>query len=91
MDDEDRDVVLGVEVWVRDQEFEITGYASVDDHLPIRGGSGNQRFLRDLPDIRTTDLDECIAILTRYTAALCSYDSVLDDLGVPRTNVPGQS
>jgi hypothetical protein len=33
----------------------------------------------------TTDLDECIAVLTRYTAELCSCVSVLDDLGVPRT------
>jgi hypothetical protein len=90
MDAEDRDVAVGVDVWVRNEAFELTGYASVDDPLPTPGGSGNQRFLRDLPNIRTSDLDECIAVLNRYTAELCSYGSVLDDLGVPRTDVPNQ-
>jgi hypothetical protein len=80
-----------VDVWVRHEAFEVTGYASVDDPLPIPGGNGNQRFLRDLPNIRITDLDGCIAVLARYAAELCSYVSVLDDLGVPRTDVPNQS
>lgn len=31
LDEEDRLVDLGVDVWVRNQEFEVTGSASVDD------------------------------------------------------------
>lgn len=85
IDNADREVSLGVDVWVRDNGFEVTGDATVDDPLPTPSGSGNQRSLRNLPAVVTRDLDECIAVLTRYTAELCAYTSVLDDLQVPRT------
>jgi hypothetical protein len=56
-------VALGVDVWVRDHGFEVTGDATVDDPLPTPSGSGNQRTLRDLPSVVTPDLDERIAVL----------------------------
>lgn len=84
-DDQDRQVHLGVSVWVRDHAFEVSGDATVDDPLPVPGGGGNQRFLRDFRDVRTADLDECITAVARYTAELCRYGSVLDELGVSRT------
>jgi hypothetical protein len=85
IDNADREVSLGLDVWVRDNGFEVTGDATVDDPLPTPSGGGNQRSLRNLRAVVTRDLDECIAVLTRYTAELCAYTSVLDDLRVPRT------
>jgi hypothetical protein len=84
MDSEDRQAYIGVDVLVRDHQFRVSGHATVDD--PVPGGSGNQRFLRDLPEFRTADLDDCLTVLGKYTAELCAYVSILDDLGVPRTN-----
>lgn len=85
-DELNREVSLGIGLWARDGGFMVEGDASVDDPLPTRGGGGNQRTLRDLPDVRTSDLDEAIEAVERYTAELCAYDSVLDDLGVARTD-----
>lgn len=84
-DEQLRQVSLGVDVWVRDGHFEVSASGTVDDPLPAPGAAGNQRFLRDLPEVCTTDLDECIAALDRYTAELCAYVTVLDELGVPRS------
>ncbi|MFG2005196.1 hypothetical protein ACGFNU_39235 [Spirillospora sp. NPDC048911] len=62
----------------------MSGDVMVDDPLPGLEQDGNQRFIRELPEVRTTDLGECIATLKSHTAALCSYISVLEELGVPR-------
>jgi hypothetical protein len=85
-DKDDRWVSFSVGLWVRDGGFMVQGDAIVDDPQPTRLGGGDQRFLRDLPDIRTSNLDEAIEAIERMTAELCAYDSVLDDLGVPRTD-----
>ena len=79
-------VSLGVGLWARDGEFQVEGDAMVDDPLPTRGGGANQRFLRDPPTVHTADLDEAIEAVERLTAEFCAYESVLDDLGVPRTD-----
>jgi hypothetical protein len=84
-DDDNTEVVLSVSVGFRDNHFEIEGDATFDDPLPTPGGDGNQRFLVDFPTVRTTDLDECLAALHDYTNRLCAYESVLDDLDLPRT------
>ena len=84
-DAEHRDVCVGVSIWFRDDQFLIQADVTVDDPIPVRGGSGNQRFLLDLPDVHTVQLDECLATLRGYTARLCSYTSILDDLGIQRT------
>ena len=82
-------VELGVSIWFRDGQFEIVPDASVDDPLPFKGGRENRRQLLDLPDVHTTDLDECISVLHDYATRLSTYTSVLDELGVPRgTRVP---
>ncbi|HEX5113796.1 MAG TPA: hypothetical protein VFW65_01230 [Pseudonocardiaceae bacterium] len=47
--------------------------------------TGNQRWLLELPTVRTAQFTECLAVLADYTARLCAYDTVLDELGVPRT------
>jgi hypothetical protein len=78
-------VCFNVTIWLRDQHFVITADVTVDDPLPTPGTTGNQRFLLDLPELRTARLDECLATLRDYTVRLCAYTSVLDDLGVPRT------
>jgi hypothetical protein len=83
-DESAREVSLSVVLWARNGGFMVQGDAAVDDPLPTRDGGANQRFLRDLPDVETRDLDEAIAAVERMTAELCAYDSVLDDLGVPR-------
>jgi hypothetical protein len=82
----DRWVSLSVGLWVRDGDFVVQGDAMVDDPLPIRGGGGNQRFLRELPEVRTGSLDEAIGAVEQMTTTLCGYHSVLDDLQVPRTD-----
>lgn len=87
-DEQERDVSLDVAVWVRDGAFEVEGTATVDEPLPERGTSGNQRFLIDLPTVRTADLEVCLSTLREYTQRLCSADSLLDDLGVPRSTPP---
>jgi hypothetical protein len=84
-DKTDRWVNLSVDLWARDGGFEVEGDATVDDPLPTRGGGANQRFLRELPTVRTSNLDEAIEAVERMTAELCAYDSILDDLGVSRT------
>lgn len=84
-DDLQRWVSMDIGFRARDGGFIVEGDATVDDPLPGRGTSGNQRWLRDLPDVQTSDLDEAIEALERYAAELCAYESVLDDLGVPRT------
>jgi len=65
--------------------FELTADVTVDDPLAVPGSTGNQRFLLDLPELRTADLDECLAALRDYTARLCAHTSALDDPDVPRT------
>jgi hypothetical protein len=85
-DELNREVSLDIGLWARDGGFMVEGDASVDDPLPTRGGSGNQLTLRELPDLHTSNLDEAIEAVKRFTAELCSYDSVLDDLGVARTD-----
>ena len=84
-DAEHTEVCVGVVLAWRDDQFVVHGDVTVDDPLPIRGGTGNQRFLVDLPEIRTPSLDECLAAVRDYTTRLCAYTSVLDDLGIPRT------
>ena len=86
-DAEHTEVCLYVDVWWRDDQFVVEGDATVDD--PEHGGTGNQRFLTDLPATQSTSLDECLAALHSYTTRLCSYTSVLDELGVPRTQRRG--
>lgn len=85
-DADDTEVCFSVMVWYREDQFRITADVTVDDPLPIPGGSSNQRYLLDLPDVRTTDLDECLSAVRDYTARLCEYTTVLDELGVPRTD-----
>jgi hypothetical protein len=61
-------VDLGVDVWVREGAFEVSGYGTVD----------GRRLLVDLPDVLTEDVDVAIATLREYTRRLCSYRNVLD-------------
>ena len=63
-------VDLGVDLWVREGAFEVSGYGTVD----------GRRLLVDLPDVLTEDLDVAITTLREYTHRLCSYRSVLDDV-----------
>ncbi|WP_432834275.1 hypothetical protein [Dactylosporangium sp. CA-092794] len=63
-------VDLGVDVWVREGAFEVSGYGTVD----------GRRLLIDLPDVLTDDIDEAIAALREYTRRLCSYRNVLDEV-----------
>jgi hypothetical protein len=63
-------VDLGVDVWVREGAFEVSGYGTVD----------GRRLLIDLPDVLTEDIDVAIRTLREYTRRLCSYRSVLDDV-----------
>jgi hypothetical protein len=63
-------VDLGVDVWVREGAFEVSGYGTVD----------GRRLLVDLPDVLTDDLDEAIDVLREYTRRLCSYRNVLDEV-----------
>lgn len=83
-DADDREVCLAIDLWFRDEQFVVGGEASVDDPHPDKLGAVDQRCLLDLPDIRTPHLNECLAALRDYTARLCSYTSVLDDVGVSR-------
>jgi hypothetical protein len=82
-DAEHTEVCMSVTVSFRDDCFVVEADATVDDPLPGFGLGGNQRFLVDLPDIETRILEECAAALHAYTTRLCSYTSVLDELGVP--------
>ena len=67
----DRSTVdLGVDLWVRDGAFEISGYGTID----------GRRLLVDLPDVLTENLDEAVAVLREYTRRLCSYRNVLDEV-----------
>jgi hypothetical protein len=63
-------VDLGVDVWVREGGFEVSGYATID----------GRRMLIDLPDVLTEDIDEAVAALQEYTRRLCSHGSVLEEL-----------
>ncbi|WP_433082591.1 hypothetical protein ACQP1P_02170 [Dactylosporangium sp. CA-052675] len=63
-------VDLGVDVWVREGNFEVSGYATVD----------GRRMLIDLPDVLTEDVDEAIAALRQYTRRLCAHHGVLDEV-----------
>ncbi|GAA2360646.1 hypothetical protein [Dactylosporangium salmoneum] len=63
-------VDLGVDLWVRDSGFEVSGYATVD----------GRRLLIDLPDVLTEDVDEAIDALREYTRRLCSHRNVLDEV-----------
>jgi hypothetical protein len=78
-DDEDRQVCLGVSVWLREDAFVVELDATVDD--PIPAARGNQRFLLEGSEVRTQRLDECLDALRDFTARLCAYTSVLDELG----------
>ncbi|MDA3650147.1 hypothetical protein LZ318_01645 [Saccharopolyspora indica] len=84
LEDGDTQVCCAASIRLQDGHFVITADVTVDDPLP--GGAGDQRFLLDLPELRTTSLDECLAALRDYTARLCAHTSVLDDLGVPRAD-----
>jgi hypothetical protein len=84
-DAEQSEVCLSVGLSWRDDQFVVQGDGTVDDPLPEPGAAGNQRFLVDLPDIQTQNLDECLAALHSHTTRLCAYTSVLDELGIPRT------
>ena len=87
LDDAERsEVCLSAAVWFRDDSFLIQADVTVDDRLPFRGGTGNQRFLLDLPDLQTQNLEECVDALRAYTTRLRSYTSVLDELSVPTGN-----
>jgi hypothetical protein len=81
----DRAVSLSVSLYIRHGDFVVEGDAMVDDPLPIPGGGANKHFLRWLPEVRTADVDEAIEAIERMTAELCAYESVLDDLQIPRT------
>lgn len=83
-DEQKRELCVGLDVWVRDGGFEITGDVTIDDDIPEEA-QGNQRFLVDLPLVRTTDLGECVEVIHRYTSDLCSRD-YLDELGIPRVD-----
>jgi hypothetical protein len=61
-------VDLGVDVWVRDGVFEVSGYATVD----------GRRLVVDLPDVLTEDVDEAVTALRRYTERLCTGLDVLE-------------
>ena len=63
-------VDLGVDVWVRDGAFEVSGYATID----------GRRMLIDLPDVLTEDVDEAMAALKQYTRRLCAHRNVLDEV-----------
>ncbi|MEV6928808.1 hypothetical protein AB0M46_30560 [Dactylosporangium sp. NPDC051485] len=63
-------VDLGVDLWVRDSGFEVSGYTTVD----------GRRLLIDLPDVLTEDIDEAIGALREYTRRLCSHHNVLDEV-----------
>ncbi|WP_238007247.1 hypothetical protein KZZ52_02735 [Dactylosporangium sp. AC04546] len=63
-------VDLGVDLWVREGRFEVSGYGTID----------GRRLLVDLPDVLTDDVDEAIRVLREYTARLCSYRNVLDEV-----------
>ncbi|MFI0445292.1 hypothetical protein [Actinomadura sp. 6N118] len=84
-DADERDVSMHIVIRLRDGLFEVSGDAMIDDPGPGRLEGGNQRDLRELPEVRTADLGELIATLKSYTANLCSYDSILDEVRVPRT------
>jgi hypothetical protein len=61
-------VDLGVDVWVREGAFEVSGYATID----------GRRMLIDLPDVLTEDIDEAIRALKEYTRRLCAHRNVLE-------------
>jgi hypothetical protein len=63
-------VDLGVDLWVREGSFEVSGYGTID----------GRRLLVDLPDVLTEDIDEAIGVLREYTRRLCSYRNVLDEV-----------
>jgi hypothetical protein len=63
-------VDLGVDVWVRDGNFEVSGYATID---------GRRMFI-DLPDVLTADVDEAIRALREYTRRLCAHRNVLEEV-----------
>ena len=63
-------VDLGVDVWVRDGNFEVSGYATID---------GRRMFI-DLPDVLTADVDEAIRALREYTRKLCAHQNVLEEV-----------
>ncbi|GAA3448774.1 hypothetical protein [Dactylosporangium matsuzakiense] len=63
-------VDLGVDVWVRDGNFEVSGYATID---------GRRMFI-DLPDVLTDDVDEAIRALREYTRKLCAHRNVLEEV-----------
>jgi hypothetical protein len=62
-------VDLGVDVWVREGAFEVSGYATID----------GRRMLIDLPDVLTEDVDEAISALREYTRRLCARRNVLEE------------
>jgi hypothetical protein len=63
-------VDLGVDLWVREGAFEVSGYGTAD----------GRRLLVDLPDVLTGDIDRAVAVLRDYTGRLCSYRNVLDEV-----------
>jgi hypothetical protein len=81
-DGTDREVWLELVIRLRGEIFEVDGHAVADEPLD---GVTNQRYQRELPQVRTNDIDQCVAAIAAHTAELCSYVTVLADLGVPRT------
>ncbi|WP_157862250.1 hypothetical protein [Wenjunlia vitaminophila] len=69
-----------------DDAFVVAGDASFDDPQPDDFAGVTQRYLLELPEVRMTDLGECVAMIRRYTARMCAYTSFLDDVGVPRAS-----
>ncbi|WP_432984471.1 hypothetical protein [Dactylosporangium sp. CA-233914] len=63
-------VDLGVDLWVREGAFEVSGYVTID----------GRRMLIDLPDVLTSDVDEAIAALREYTRRLCAHRDVLEEV-----------
>ncbi|MFD0419885.1 hypothetical protein [Streptomyces sp. NPDC127108] len=78
-----REARVAVLVDLRDGMFVVTGEAGADPDP----GDGDELWevLRELPEVETQDLDECVALIRDYTARLCGYTDFLDDLGAPRT------
>ncbi|MBJ3809339.1 hypothetical protein [Streptomyces flavofungini] len=80
-----REARMSVSVGLRDEMFVVAGEAGVDALEP---GDADEpwEYLRELPEVAASDLDECVALIRDYTARLCGYTAFLDDIGVPRSS-----
>src|SRR5918994_2666325 len=83
---EPREALVHVSLQVSsDGLWVVKGEVEADDPRPHDSASVPQLHPFDLPEVRTPDVDECVALIRDYTARLCAYTAVLDDLGVPRS------